>query len=312
MHDLVQLDMAELPVPVRASLAACARGEIPANIAAMRLVMESRAPGDAEGALTRLLDRCGQQMPAPETKRLQATLDILRTNPQAWEIVKGVLGEVRHDHAAHTPHEQIRYLATAFDRAAQASPEGSVALYALGNPDLLNAATAEVVERMRHWGLLGTGKSVLDLGCGIGRFGEALANDVEFFVGIDISGEMIAAARRRCSALSNVTFLQSSGRDLSPFVANSFDLVLAVDTLPYLVQSGMGLVETHFAEAARVLRARGDFLILNFSYRGDPEQDRADIRRLCETFGFEVRRDDVSAFALWDGLAFHLARRTQR
>jgi ubiquinone/menaquinone biosynthesis C-methylase UbiE len=153
---------------------------------------------------------------------------------------------------------------------------------------------------------------VLDLGCGIGRFGEALARDVKSFVGIDISGEMIAAARRRCSALSNVTFLQSAGRDLSSFAANSFDLVFAVDSFPYLVQSGMDLVETHFAEAARVLRDRGGFLILNFSYRGDPEQDRADIRRLSETFGFEVRRDGVPAFALWDGLAFHLVRRPHR
>jgi ubiquinone/menaquinone biosynthesis C-methylase UbiE len=74
------------------------------------------------------------------------------------------------------------------------------------------------------------------------------------------------------------------------------------------VQSGMGLVETHFAEAARVLRPRGDFLVLNFSYRGDPEQDRAGVRRLGERFSFEVVRDGVRAFALWDGLAFHLAR----
>jgi ubiquinone/menaquinone biosynthesis C-methylase UbiE len=221
-------------------------------------------------------------------------------------MVKAVLGDVNHEGAATTPEEQIRRLAGAFDRAAQVSPEGSVALYALGNPDLLKAATTEVVEQMRAWGLLGRSQSVLDLGCGIGRFEEAMAGEVSSIVGIDISGEMIETARRRCAALGNVAFLQSSGRDLSAFAADSFDLVLAVDSFPYLVQSGMSLVQTHVAETARVLKPSGDLLILNFSYRRNPGQDRADIRRLAEGHGFKVLRDGISAFTLWDGLVFHL------
>ena len=307
MLNLEQLWMAELPASLQRPLAACARGEVPANTAAMQLLIESRDPSEAENALAGLLERLRDQTHALEAKRLRAALDVLRANPQAWDTVKVVLGNVRHDSVSRTPEEQIRRLATAFDRAAQASPEGSVALYALGNPDLLNAATAEVAGRMREWRLLGADKSILDLGCGIGRFGEALATEVKSFTGIDISGEMIEAARRRCAAVPNATFLQSSGRDLSPFEEGSFDLVLAADTFPYLVQSGMSLVETHFAEAARVLKPGGDLLILNFSYRGDPERDRADVRRLSSSFGFEVRRGGVSAFSLWDGLAFHLA-----
>ena len=300
--------IAEVAVPLRRPLTACALGASPPNIAAMQLLIESRDPGEAEKALASLLCRLDDKAHAPQAERVRAALELLQGNPQAWDTVKAVLGDVRHDRSAESADQQILHLAAAFDRAARASPEGSVALYALGNPELLKAATAEVAGLLRDWGLLGAERTVLDLGCGIGRFGGALASEVKSFVGIDISGEMIEAARRR-SAFANVTFLQSSGRDLALFGEDSFNLILAIDTFPYLVQSGMGLVERHFAETARVLQTGGYILILYFSYRGDPEQDRTDIRRLGEAFGLEVLRDGVAGFTLWDGIAFHLAKR---
>jgi ubiquinone/menaquinone biosynthesis C-methylase UbiE len=75
------------------------------------------------------------------------------------------------------------------------------------------------------------------------------------------------------------------------------------------VQSGTGLADTHIAEAARVLKPGGDLLILNFSYRGDPARDRADLRRLAGANGFAVMREGTRAFTLWDGAAYHLAKR---
>lgn len=83
-------------------------------------------------------------------------------------------------------------------------------------------------------------------------------------------------------------------------------LVFAVDTFPYLVQSGMPVVERHFAEARRVLRAGGDFLILNFSYRGDIAADRADVARLAAAHGFHLLVDGTSPLALWNGVAWRL------
>jgi SAM-dependent methyltransferase len=299
----------ELPPALQVPLRACASGEVPANIAVMRLLMECRGPHEAERALTGLLDRSAEAN-TDAMRRLRAALDLVRGNPAAWRTVKAVLEDVRHDEVSGDPDEAIRRWATAFDRAAHDSPEASVALYALGNPELLKAATAEVVQRLRGWGLLGRERTVLDLGCGIGRFGEALAGEVKAFVGIDISGEMIEAARRRCVAFSSISFQQSSGRDLSLFADGIFDLVLAVDSFPYLVQSGMEVVETHIAEAARVLRPGGDLVVLNFSYRGDAAQDRADLSRLANACGFAVVRDGTREFTLWDGLAFHLKSST--
>lgn len=287
----------------------CAAGELPPNVALMQILVEARAAGEAEHALTTALDRleAGAE-PAGGADRLRRVLELWRANPQAFAVVKAVLADVEHGGGAPSPEAGVAHWASLFDRLAKVSQEGSVALYALGNPSLLRAATAEVVARLRDWGCLGPDKAVLDLGCGNGRFEEALAPEVGTVTGLDVSGEMIAAARARCAGLRNVRFEHASGRDLSGFAAASFSLVLAVDSFPYLVQAGMELADRHVAEAARVLRPGGDCVILNFSYRGDPEADRRDVARLGREAGLIMLRQGTREFELWDGRAFHLRK----
>jgi SAM-dependent methyltransferase len=296
-----------VPERLHQPLIACMAGELPANVALMRLLMETLDRDEAEVAVTQALEQAARDA-SPGATHLAAAADLLRQNPQAWATVKAILGDVEHDHAVERPDDGIAGCAAAFDRAVRNLPEASVALYALGNPDLLRATTAEVADRIRGWNLTGRDRRVLDIGCGIGRFEEALAPEMGHVVGIDISAEMILAARRRCAGLRNVQLLQCSGRDLSLFDDGSFDLVLAVDCLPYLVQSGMSLVERHVAEAARVLATAGDLLIINFSYRGDPARDRADVDSLAQAFGLEILRAGTREFSLWDGLTFHLSK----
>ena len=120
-----------------------------------------------------------------------------------------------------------------------------MALYSLGDAALLDRATAEVVGLLEQLGVLAPEREVLDIGCGIGRFVQALAAQVAAVVGIDIAPGMIAAAQQRCAGLSNVRLLLTSGRDLAGFGCASFDLVLAVDTVPYLYRTDLHLVETH-------------------------------------------------------------------
>jgi ubiquinone/menaquinone biosynthesis C-methylase UbiE len=102
---------------------------------------------------------------------------------------------------------------TTFDVAE--SEEASVALYSLGNPALLGAATGELVRLLQEWGVSRPSRAVLDLGCGIGRVAARLAPPVGSVRGIDISPGMIAAARRRCAGLPNVQFAVCDGADLS-------------------------------------------------------------------------------------------------
>jgi ubiquinone/menaquinone biosynthesis C-methylase UbiE len=297
------------PERLRAAVEGCASGEVPVNIAVMRMLVEASDAAELERALEACMVRLehGPER-AGALRHLRQALILLRNNPQAFATVRAVIDGVEHTGAEQSGAAAVAHWAAVFDRAARASPEGGVALYALGNPELLRDATAEVVARMRDWGLIGHGRTVLEIGCGIGRFQEALAPNVGLCVGIDISAEMIAEARGRCAGLSNIRFEQSSGRDLAPFEDASFDLVLAVDSFPYIVQAGIDLAATHVREAARVLRPGGSLLIFNFSYRGDPEQDRADVRRLAHDARLDVVRDAIRPFALWDGVAFELRK----
>jgi SAM-dependent methyltransferase len=288
----------------REAVERCARGELPATVAAMRVLMESAHPDEAEQAL----EGVRAAADAAARQRLGRVLELLRANPQAWTTIRGVIAGMEHAGEAASADEGVAYWAAAFDRAARVSPEGSVALYSLGNPELLRAATAEIVDRLRDWGLLGPDRICLDLGCGIGRLAEALAPEVREVIGIEVSAEMMAVAESRLGHLANVRLIRGSGLDLAPLDAGSVDLLVAADVFPYLVQSGLRLAETHVREAARVLRPGGSLVILNFSYRGDLERDRADVAVFASAAGFELARDGEALLSLWDGAVFQLDR----
>lgn len=192
-----------------------------------------------------------------------------------------------------------------FDWAAGVSPEASVALYSLGDPALLEEATAEAVTLLERLGALAPGRDVLDIGCGIGRFERALAGRVASVTGIDVSGAMIAEARRRCAGLANVRLFQTSGEDLAAFGDGSFDTALAIDSFPYLYQAGGPALAVAMArECARVLRAGGDLVILNLAYGED-----GDARALAREAGLTLLCHGPAALTTWDGCAFHFRKR---
>ena len=207
---------------------------------------------------------------------------------------------------ARTVQEGLAFTERLFDWSVRQSEEASVALYSLGNPRVLQRATAEIVELFERWGVLGFEKTVLQVGCGIGRMEAALSPLVRDAYGIDVSGEMIARARSRCSALANVHLEKTDGEDLSMFADGMFDLVYAVDSFPYIVQAGATLVEAHFREAARVLKRGGDFAILNYAYRGELAEHVAAVRGYARRYGFTVRVEGERPFKLWNGAVWRL------
>jgi len=209
---------------------------------------------------------------------------------------------------ARSVEEGIAFCERLFDWSVQQSEEASVALYSLGNPELLERATAEIVAQLKVWGAITADTDVLDIGCGIGRLLVALAPQVRSATGIDVSAEMVKAARRRCAAYSNVKAIKSDGRGLGDFETENFDVVIAVDSFPYLRQSGYALVERFFAESTRVLKPGGQFLILNYSDSGDDNADASEVRTLAAANGLEVRLAGVRRFSLWDGVAFRMIK----
>ncbi|GAC1577746.1 MAG: hypothetical protein NVS3B20_25640 [Polyangiales bacterium] len=247
-----------------------------------------------------------------ESARLRALRALFDANRSGCDRIASMLQSgIDTDAPARTVEEGIAFCTRLFDWSVQQNEEASVALYSLGSKGLLASATQEVVDVLLRHHLLRHEADVLQIGCGIGRFEVALAGLVREAHGIDVSANMIAAAQRRCAEFPNVHIHHCDGRDLSLFPAKRFDLVYAVDTFPYLVQSGMSLVEAYVSEAQRVMRRGGHLAIFNFSYRSDTIADRADVRRLAAHYGYETVVDGSSPFSVWNG-SFFLLRSLER
>jgi SAM-dependent methyltransferase len=282
----------------------CARGELSPEVALLHLLIAHRDLHALRWSLDALARRADQD----REMRLAITriAELLDAHPEGCALALRILEDERATAAMRSPAQELERCRDLFDRFVRDSAEASVALYSFGNGQLLDAATREVVELLERLAVLGPERYVLEIGCGIGRFQQALAGKVAAITGIDIAPGMIEAAKKRCAGLANVGLVETSGRDLSVFAPASFDVVLAIDAMPYVYRAGTALVATHFAEAARVLRAGGDFVILNLSYRGDLELDRQDARRLGEAAGLRVLRNGAADLRLWDGRTFHL------
>ena len=279
------------------ALRLCLVGRISPEVALARLVLAGLSPEDIEARLSAL-------------PGVEALARLHRARRGGLDALRAMLAESGLDHAAaaEAPEAAVARVAAAFDRAVAVAPEASVAAYSLNDPAVLAAATAEIVDWLAGEALIGPDRDVLDLGCGIGRVSAALAPRCRSVLGLDASPRMVAEARRRHGSAPNLRFDTTPGTDLAALGAAAFDLVLAVDSFPYVVQAGGAVADRHLADAARALRRGGAFAILNMSYRGDPEADRADAARWAAAGGWTLAVDGAAPFALWDGSAFLLRR----
>ena len=267
-------------------VSACLAGRISPEVALARLLLAGRTP-----------DEIGLLLPAGTP--IARVFGARRGNLDA---VACMLAGAQVDHeAARTPQS----IAAMFDRAVACAPEASVAAYALNDPALLANATAELVRWLLGRGYARADSQVLDLGCGIGRVAAALAPHVAHVQGIDISAGMIAEAWRRHGTIANLSFAANGGEPPSLPPA-SLDLLLAVDSFPYLVQAGLG--EAHIAWAARLLRPHGRLVILNLAYGEDLQASRVRAESWADQSGLALDVGGDQPFTLWDGTAFVLRR----
>ncbi len=285
----------------------CLRGTISPEVAVARLLLGGAAAAGIAGLVA-------ARRPDPPTVCWTALARLVEGRAGALDRLAAEIAQVGSDHTGFAAGG-VAHVAAFFDRQAARTPEAGVALYSLGDPAILAAATAEIVAWLDAEGLLGPrpgiapeGPDVLDLGCGIGRMAAALAPRCRSVLGLDVSAGMVAEARRRCAGLGNVRFEVTAGEDLAAMTEGAFDLVLAVDSFPYIVQVGGDVAERHAAGAARALRAGGALAVLNLSYRQDVTADRADAAGWAARHGFALVRAGERPFALWDGVAFVLRR----
>src|SRR5262249_22477411 len=95
---------------------------------------------------------------------------------------------------------------------------------------------------------------VLDFGCGNGRLSKWLVERGAAVDGVDLTPEMVSAARE---AVPEASFATIDGTTL-PFRDDSFDVILAVYVLQYHVREDRGVAR----ELGRVLRQGGRLLAI--------------------------------------------------
>lgn len=301
------------PLAHREILVRCLAGRLSPAVALMQLLIETEDAAVVRGTVDEVTRRAATISRATDSLLRDRVDDltqlVVENEPGCEKIAEMLRANVDSPEPARSVDEGIAFCERLFDWSVQQSEEASVALYSLGSPQLLERATREIIAQLELWNVISQKRVVLDIGCGIGRVAAELAPRVKAVHGVDVSSGMIEAALRRCAPLSNVSLTKGNGRDLREFSDNSFDAAIAVDTFPYIHQSGAALVSSFFRESARVLRPNGDLVILNYSYRGDDAADAEDVLRLAGECGFDVIRRGDRPFVMWDALAFHLRKR---
>ncbi len=152
---------------------------------------------------------------------------------------------------------------------------------------------------------------IIDLGCGTGRLAEALCPLGFEYVGVDLSDEMLKAARHR--AIPNAEFVNANLIDLKPFADHNFDCaaclfstlgmirgeenrLLALQSMLRVLKPGGRLVLHVHNRWCRTLGVRrwfkSDFTMPQ-AYGGAPltihHFTRVSITRLLKRVGFEVQ-----------------------
>ena len=289
-----------------AILDAARRGDTPPRVALAHLMVEAPDASSLDAALASAAEAAATR---GERDRLVALRALFRANAGAWETVRRAFLLALHDHQPEgRGSETAAAWARVYDALARDAPEVGVALHSLGDADALAAATREVVADLVARGLVGETTRVVEVGCGTGRFEEALAPLCASVTGLDVSEGMLARARARCAHLPNVAFARSTGVDLAGLAPGSADLVLFVDSFPYIVMAGEAAVAAHWRDAARALAPGGALVIANYSYAGDPAGDTAAFARRAEAEGLAATRIGERPFRLWDGAVFEARR----
>jgi ubiquinone/menaquinone biosynthesis C-methylase UbiE len=138
---------------------------------------------------------------------------------------------------------------------------------------------------------------VLEIGCGAGRLTRALAKLFGEVHAVDISGEMVVAARKALEAFPNAHVYQNNGCDLSVVPDLEFDFAYSIIVFQHI--PSREIIENYIREVHRLLRPGALF---KFGLMGDlratstPDEtwigvpySEADASEMAHRCGFEPR-----------------------
>lgn len=135
--------------------------------------------------------------------------------------------------------------------------------------------------------------SVLDVGCGPGRYHPAISHHRATIFGVDMSAGMLREARARAAAAYPVRLVQADAQAL-PFADASFDRVLGIHML-YHVPDRLRALQ----EFRRVLRSKGRVVLATNGIRYLARLDALH-RDAVQAFGYTPSAGDGERFTLED------------
>ncbi|MEO1240539.1 MAG: class I SAM-dependent methyltransferase [Pseudomonadota bacterium] len=99
--------------------------------------------------------------------------------------------------------------------------------------------------------------SIIDIGCGVGRFALPFAGCCQHVYAVDISDAVLEEARTYCRSMPNISYHRNDGETLSDFDDNSIDYGFCGGVLQHVKY--FDVISSYFCEAIRVLRIGGVF-----------------------------------------------------
>ena len=117
----------------------------------------------------------------------------------------------------------------------------------------------QMIDRFEDYGETKLSHStILEIGCGVGRFLKPLACHFRYVIGVDISEEMLKVANENCSCLPNIETRLNHGSDLPGVEDNSLDYCVSAGVFQHITH--IEVIISYIREAIRVLKPGGTFL----------------------------------------------------
>jgi ubiquinone/menaquinone biosynthesis C-methylase UbiE len=114
-----------------------------------------------------------------------------------------------------------------------------------------SAYVQEALAIVQESGITLKKETVLDFGCGVGRFTQILAEEFETCYGVDISPKMIELANHFNRYGDRCNYILNSKSDLSIFGDDFFDFIYTAEVLQHLP---IELTKTYLVEFIRILK----------------------------------------------------------
>jgi ubiquinone/menaquinone biosynthesis C-methylase UbiE len=160
--------------------------------------------------------------------------------------------------SAHLHELRRTQYAEVWDSLAETHSKAAHVAAGMQDESSLRRTGTQVANRCAEAVSLRPTDDVLEIGCGVGRVGWAIAPRCHTWTGCDISQKMLDAAGRRLAEYRNVSFLLLDGRGLRGVPDSSMDFVYCTNMLPHIDHSDRWI---YVSESFRALRPGGRFYL---------------------------------------------------